>query len=361
MTTPIHTMPAPVDMHVHFRQGANLPGYVREHARMFEYALVMPNTHPDDPNGAILTVADMEKYRGQIEPHCGRMKPLMTIKLTPSTTPEMIREAAGKVFAFKLYPDSVTTNSGTGGFTYDMLTDGGERERTLWPLLEELQRWDIPLCVHGEMPDPKIGHRTYPPDRERLFVYTLRDMLRRHRNLRITLEHVTSRDGVDMVNTFPNCAGTITLQHLLYSANDMMGHKFHPHMFCAPMLKKDGDRDALRDAAFTGNPKFFLGSDSAPHQKERKECADCCAGCYTAPHLMEALAGLFHRMKPHRFEGMQRLKAFASDNARKWYGLPPASYTVSLQQAEWVVPKITAEGVVPLLGGQHMEWKATDA
>ncbi len=337
------TLPAPFDAHVHFRQG-DLLSVVKHHDRVFEYALVMPNVEP-----AIVTADQAVAYEDSILHRCTRLKPLMTLKLTPEMTPNVLQEAAKKVVACKLYPDGMTNNS-HGGFTRFHLEN---RTKYLYPLLDEMQRLRLVLCIHGELP-PYPNEEDYCLDRENGFLYVLRDICKFFPRLKIVLEHITTKDAVDFVKMFDNLAATVTYHHLLLTLNDVIGVKIRPHNYCLPTAKRPADKKALQRIVIEGHDRIFFGSDSAPHVKDRKECAEGCAGCYTAPLLLEGLAEVFDSMN-----ALGALKHFVSDAGRAWYNLPAPAYEVNLERKEWIVPD-EVDGCVPFKAGHTMKWSIAE-
>lgn len=323
------------DMHVHLRQGDMLANVLPHTELQCATALVMPNTVP-----AILTAQDLNNYRKSILdllPDDSGFTPLMTFKVAPSTTADQVRKlkAAGAV-AGKLYPDGVTTNSQGG------VTDF----KALYPLYGTMQDEGLVLCLHGEMPGE------FCLDRESSFLVILRDIAREFPRLKIVLEHATTADAINCVLELPgNVAATLTVHHLYLTLDDVIGDKLNPHVFCKPIAKRPQDRDALVAAALSGNPKFFLGSDSAPHSVSDKECACGAAGVYTAPILLPALCELFEK-----HDKLDLLESFTSTFAAKFYGLASDGKTVCLWQDEWTVAD-QYQGVKPFLSGVKLRWR----
>jgi dihydroorotase len=334
----------PDDFHVHLRQGEMLSHVVGATATTFGRALVMPNTTPP-----IRTGADAMAYKARILDAVRTVlgsdwgfEPLMTIKLLPTTTPDVVREArAAGVVAAKLYPAGVTTNS----------DDGIEVDRLgaiyVDPkVLEAMQEVDMVLCLHGEVPG------VFCLDREEAFLEALRGLSTKFPRLRIVLEHVTCQAAVDAVTELPpNVAATITAHHLLLSLDDVVGDKIRPHHFCKPIAKYPSDRTALVIAATSGSRKFFLGTDSAPHARGTKECDSGCAGVYTAPIAMEVLAEVFEQA-----DALERLEGFTSVFGADFYRLPRNEDYVELVK-EWVdVPKELPGNLVPFRAGEKLTW-----
>lgn len=325
----------PDDFHVHFRQGEMLQKVVNYTASQFKRAMVMPNTEPPIRNGE-----DVKNYYQEIlaaiEPQYQGFQPLMTFKITPETTKEDVKSVRGLAIAGKLYPDGVTTNS-HGGVT-DFYA--------LYTVFEEMQKYGIRLSLHGEKPGE------FCLDREEKFLETLYDIAYHFPHLYIVLEHVSTKAAVEAVERLPyNVAATITLHHLELTLDDVVGSMLHPHHFCKPIPKRIEDREALLKAAFSGNPKFFFGSDSAPHLKTRKECSDGCAGVFTAPVAMPSLVALFSEHGQ-----LDKLENFVSTFGAKFYGLQPNDDILQMAQENWVVPK-EYSGIVPYKAGTSLPWK----
>ena len=337
------TLARPDDWHVHLRDGDALKAVARETARQFRRAIVMPNLKPP-----IATVADAQAYRARIvaaldDPDA--FIPLMTLYLTDRTQPSEIESAkrSGFVYAVKYYPAGATTNSDSG------VTAIGN----VYPTLAAMERVGLPLLVHGEVTDAHVDMF----DRERVFVETLlAQIVRDFPALKIVVEHVTTKEAAAFVRDAPaNVAATITPQHLLYSRNALFVGGIRPHLYCLPILKREIHRQALITAATSGSPKFFLGTDSAPHSKDSKEHACGCAGCYSAPAALELYAEAFDAAG-----ALDRLEAFASFHGPDFYGLPRNTETITLVREPWTMPAdfaFGAERIVPLRGGETIQWK----
>lgn len=299
------TIRRPDDWHLHLRDGAMLTAIARESARDFARAIIMPNLVPP-----VVTGADAAEYRARILaalPEDTVFQPLMTLYLTETTNADDLARAAeaGIITAVKLYPAGATTNSASGVRDMDKVM----------PVLERMAEIGLPLCVHGEVTTPEVDIF----DREAVFIKTVLDPLRRRLpELRVTMEHVTTKDGVDYIGeTEKNLAGTLTTHHLIINRNHILAGGIRPHYYCLPVAKREVHRRALRAAATSGDPRFFLGTDSAPHVDAAKETGCGCAGCFTATNTMPLLAHVFEE------EGaLARLESFASLNGPKWYGLP---------------------------------------
>ncbi len=329
MTTEL-TLRRPDDWHLHLRDGAMLAAVLPASARDFGRAIVMPNLVPP-----VVTGAQAASYRERILaalPEGAGFQPLMTLYLTEATDPGDVAQAAasGLVFAVKLYPAGATTNSQSG------VRDFGKVDAVLARMAEI----GLPLCVHGEVTDPAVDIF----DREAVFIdRVLEPLRRRHPGLRVVMEHVTTRDGVDYVRAGDDTiAATLTVHHLIINRNSLLVGGIRPHYYCLPIAKREEHRIALLDAATSGDAKFFLGTDSAPHPDHDKECACGCAGCYTAPVALACLAEMFERAG-----ALSRLEAFTSRNGADFYRLPHNSGTVTLQRRDEPVaipPKLKVEG-----------------
>jgi dihydroorotase len=337
------TLVRPDDWHLHLRDGEQMRAVLPDTARRFGRAIVMPNLRPP------VTTADMAAaYRERILaalPQGMRFEPLMTLYLTDNTAPdEIVRaKASGLVHGVKLYPAGATTNSDSG------VTDLARCAAAL----EEMERQDLPLLVHGEVTDPEVDVF----DREKVFIErVLAPLVQRFPGLRVVLEHVTTRDGVEFVKAASErVAATLTAHHLLMNRNAMFAGGIRPHHYCLPVLKREEHRRALVEAATGGSPKFFLGTDSAPHAKGAKEAACGCAGMYTAHAGIELYAEVFEQSG-----ALDRLEAFASFHGADFYGLPRNADSVSLVKEDWQVPDALpfgGEALVPLRAGGRVAWK----
>lgn len=307
----------PDDWHLHLRDGAMLEGVVGDTSRHFARAIIMPNLVPP-----VVTTADARAYRDRIMaavPKADVFEPLMTLYLTEHTDPQDVEEGrrSGLITAVKLYPAGATTNSHSG--VRDI-------EKAM-PVLERMAKIDLPLCVHGEVTTPEVDIF----DREAVFIETVLDPLRRRLpELKVTMEHVTTKDGIDYIMSADrNLAGSITTHHLIINRNAILVGGIRPHYYCLPVAKREHHRLALRAAATSGNPRFFLGTDSAPHVDPLKECACGCAGIYTSINTMSCLAHVFEE------EGaLDRLEAFTSLNGPAWYGLAANEERITLVRSE---------------------------
>jgi dihydroorotase len=337
------TLRQPDDWHAHFRDGAMLAAVLPFTARQFARAIVMPNLVPP-----VTTVAAAEAYRGRIFaalPKGARFTPLMTCYLTDGTDPAEIERGfqSGVFAAVKLYPARATTNSAFG------VTDIAKTYR----VLERMAAMGMPLLIHGEVTDPEVDVF----DREAVFIErVLAPLIARFPNLKIVLEHVTTGNAVDFVERAgPNVADTITAHHLIINRNAIFQGGLRPHMYCLPIAKREPHRLALRRAAISGSPKFFLGTDTAPHPVKDKEMDCGCAGIFTAPAALELYAQVFAEES-----ALDRLEAFASLNGPRFYGLAPNEERVTLVKSSWRVPTEVRAGeatVKPFLAGEEIGWQ----
>ena len=341
------TLTCPDDWHLHLRDGAALAAVLPHSARQFARAIIMPNLRPP-----VTTLDVALAYRQRILaalPAGSHFEPLMTLYLTDNTPADEIRRAfeSGVVKAVKLYPAGATTNSDAG------VTDLAKCDAAL----AEMARCGMPLLVHGEVTDPAIDIF----DRENVFIETvLQPLLRRHPGLRVVFEHITTADAAAYVaSAGDNVAATITAHHLLYNRNAIFTGGVRPHYYCLPVLKRETHRQALVKAATSGNPRFFLGTDSAPHARHTKEAACGCAGCYTALAALELYAEAFDAAG-----AIERLEAFASFNGPDFYRLPRNTGTRTLERVSWPVPAdlpyADGERLVPLRAGESVAWKLVD-
>ncbi len=336
------TLRAPDDWHIHLRDGAALPRTVGDAAKQFRRAIIMPNLVPP-----VVTAQEALAYKSRIEaavPEGGNFTPLMVIYLTDNTTPEMVQQAhAAGVVAAKLYPAGATTNSDSG------VTD----IRNIYPALEAMQSCGMKLLLHGEVTTSDIDIF----DRERVFIENiLGPVVNDFPTLKIVLEHITTAQAAEFVGKARDgVAATITAHHLLYNRNHMLVGGIRPHYYCLPILKRGFHQNALIEAATSGSPKFFLGTDSAPHAQGKKEAACGCAGCYTAFSAMELYAEAFERAGK-----LERLEGFASEFGPDFYGLPRNSDTITLVREPWTLPSglpMGSESLIPLAAGETLNWR----
>jgi dihydroorotase len=337
------TITRPDDWHLHLRDGAQLRAVLPDTARRFARAIVMPNLKPP-----VTTTRLALEYRDRIRaavPAGARFQPLMTLYLTDSTPPAEIgaARASGTVHAVKYYPAGATTHSDAG------VTDIARCHR----VLEAMEKHDMPLLVHGEVTDPEVDVF----DRERVFIErVLAPLTARFAGLRVVMEHITTREAVEFVMAAaPRVAATITAHHLLLSRAALFAGGIRPHLYCLPVLKREAHRRALVKAAASGNSKFFLGTDSAPHARHTKETACGCAGIYTAHAGIELYAEAFAGAG-----ALDKLEGFASRHGAQFYGLPVNGDSITLAEAPWSVPEEIPFGpdrLVPLRAGATVAWK----
>ena len=360
------TFTRPDDFHVHLRDGAVLADVAPHTARQFARALVMPNLKPPVTTTALAAAyrerivaalqssinaaAGDDAQQAEVKGFKPSMsfEPLMTLYLTNNTAPQEIERAvqSGFVVAAKFYPAGATTNSDAG------VTD----LKNIYPVLDAMQKHGLVLCVHGEV----VDHRVDVFDREQAFIDQQLIPLRRDfPALRVVFEHITTQQAVDYVTQAEgDIAATMTAHHLLYNRNAMFSGGMRPHYYCLPVLKREVHRAALRRAATSGNPRFFLGTDSAPHAKGAKEAACGCAGCYTALHALELYASAFESVN-----ALERLEGFASFFGADFYRLPRNTGTVTLQRSAFTVPEVLPLGqseIVPLAAGEQLPWRFID-
>jgi dihydroorotase len=335
----------PDDFHLHLRDEARMNSIVADSARQFGRAIIMPNLTPP-----VTTVKQALQYRERILavlPKESMFQPLMTIYLTDKTKADEIKRLADSehVYAVKLYPSGATTHSEAGVTAIEKV----------YPVLDQMQDLAVPLLVHGEVTAQEVDHF----DREAVFIERiLQPLLERYPGLKVVFEHITTKEAVDFVNEGPDTiAATITPQHLMFNRNQLFNGGFRAHNYCLPLLKRERHRRAVLDAAISGHPGFFLGTDSAPHDRREKETACGCAGIYSAHSAMELYAQVFED------EGaLDRLEAFSSQHGAEFYGLPQNQDTVTLVKQDWQIPESIPFGegeVVPMLAGETLRWKFT--
>jgi len=336
------TLVRPDDWHLHVRDGDVLKDVVPATAACFGRAIIMPNLVPPVTNAA-----EASAYRDRILAAAKgtAFRPLMTLYLTESTTREDILEARAQgVVAAKLYPAGATTNSASG--VQDI--------RNIYPVLEAMADCGMLLLVHGEVTDADIDIF----DREKVFLdRVLAPTLQAFPNLKVVLEHITTADSAEFVQHHQgeNLGATLTPQHLMYNRNHMLVGGIRPHLYCLPVLKRNRHQQALRDAVASGDKRFFLGTDSAPHTKDRKEAACGCAGCYSAYGAIGLYADIFEELGI-----LDRLEAFASLNGADFYGLPRNTGTITLMKKPWTMPgelPLAGGTIVPLKAGETINWR----
>ena len=337
------TIKRPDDWHLHLRDGPAMASVLRDTARRFARAIVMPNLKPP-----VRTTEEALAYRQRILaalPDGAAFEPLMTLYLTDDTAPDEIARAklSGRVHAVKLYPAGATTHSDSGV----------TRVSRCFNALEKMQEVGLPLLIHGESTDPAVDVF----DREKAFIEeVLGPLVDRFHGLKVVLEHITTRDAAQYVEvTGANVAATITAHHLLMNRNALFMGGIRPHHYCLPVLKREEHREALVEAAVSGNPKFFLGTDSAPHPRRDKEAGCGCAGMYTAHAAIELYAVAFEEAG-----ALDKLEGFAAEFGARFYGLPGNRDRITLAREEWTVPARVAFGsgeLVPLRAGETIPWK----
>ena len=322
---------SPLDMHIHFREGAMLDLVAPLSAETFAGGVIMPNLVPP--------VADLERlewYTGEVRRAVGEhiFTPYMALFFRNYSEADLaaVRES---IIGIKLYPEGVTTNSEGG------VKSVSDAEQTM----AMMQDMDIPLLVHGEAPE------SFVMDRESDFLPTYDELAQKFPRLKIIMEHITTAAAVKLLDRYENVHATVTLQHLLITLDDVAGGLLNPHLFCKPIAKRPEDRDALLHAALTAHPKLMFGSDSAPHPLEKKECCGCAAGVFTAPVALAMLAELFDA-----HDALDKLQAFVSGNAQSIYGLTPPAKAVHLVKEPCTVPAKYGD-VVPIRSGGEIGWR----
>ncbi|WP_269522971.1 dihydroorotase [Coraliomargarita parva] len=327
------TLESPIDMHLHLREGAMMEHVTPMTSKDFAAAIIMPNLVPP-----VDSLERLLAYRKQIRnaKDGDVFDPLMMLFFRKYTKEELLA-AKEHIFGIKLYPAGATTNSEAG------VQALGEVEET-FALMEEL---DIPLMIHGET-------HGFVMDREREFLASYEHLARKYPKLRITMEHITTRDAVELLDKYANLYATVTLHHLMITLNDVAGGLLQPHLFCKPIAKRPEDREALLQAALQAHPKLMFGSDSAPHPVSKKECCGCAAGLFTAPVCLPVLVELFEQ-----HAALDKLQAFVSGNAQRIHGYTPPAKTVTLRKTGMTVPERYGE-VVPYRGGETLAWAVAE-
>ncbi|BEO37072.1 dihydroorotase [Serratia marcescens] len=336
----------PDDWHIHLRDDEMLKTVVPYTSQVFGRAIVMPNLVPP-----VTTVAAARAYRDRIlaaVPQGHNFTPLMTCYLTNSlAASELINGFEQGVFtAAKLYPANATTNS----------SHGVSDVTGIYPLFEQMQKIGMPLLIHGEVTDPAVDIF----DREARFIEQVMEPIRRHfPELKIVFEHITTKEAAQYVQAGNRFLGaTITPQHLMFNRNHMLVGGIRPHLFCLPILKRNVHQEALRQAVASGSDRFFLGTDSAPHLKHRKESSCGCAGCFNAPNAIPAYAAVFEQLG-----ALEHFEAFCSLNGPRFYGLPLNEDFIELQRVPTTQPEAIAlgdESVIPFLAGETLSWSLKD-
>ncbi|QEZ89910.1 dihydroorotase, homodimeric type [Aliarcobacter cibarius] len=326
----------PLDMHLHLRDNDMLQLVGPLTSNTFSGALVMPNLVPP-----VTTKEALLSYKQRILEACKEddFTPYMTLFFQNNYSFEFLNDIKDEIIGIKLYPAGITTNSETGVSSMDI--------EVLRPTLENMSKLGIPLCIHGET-------NGFVMDREKEFMPIYESIAKAFPNLKIIMEHITTKDAVELLDKYSNLYATVTLHHLLITLDDVAGGMLDPHLFCKPIAKRPEDRTALLNTALKSHPKLMFGSDSAPHPKHRKECCGCAAGVFTSPIALQILVELFEK-----HNALENLNSFVSGNAQKIYGLNLKDKIVRLVKKDFTVPAIYEyknEKVVPMYAGQTLSW-----
>jgi len=324
---------APLDMHLHLRDGEMLENIAKASAETFSGALIMPNLVPP-----VSTKAEVIAYKARIQKAIGNEKfiPYMTLFFKPTYDKAFLESVRDEIMAIKLYPADITTNSEGGVSGFDV--------EELRPALSAMAELGIPLCVHGET-------NGFVMDREAEFVSIYERLATAFPDLKIIMEHITTKESVEALDRHENLYATITIHHLLITLDDVAGGMLQPHLFCKPIAKRPEDKEALLKVALSAHPKIMFGSDSAPHPKHAKESCGCAAGVFTAPIALQLLAELFETQNA----SIENLQAFISGNAQKIYNITPLEKTVILEKKPFKVPA-DYNGVVPMYAGEEIAY-----
>jgi dihydroorotase len=323
---------SPLDMHLHLRDNEMLKTVAPLSAKSFSAAVIMPNLIPP-----ITDVDSLQRYENDIKSLTNHLNftPLMTLFFQDSYDFEFLKKAKKHIFAIKLYPEGITTNSQNGVSKID--------SNSLKKTLSAMSELDIPLLIHGES-------NGFVMDRESEFIPVYEELAVAYPDLKIVMEHITTKDSIKALEKHDNLYATITLHHLYITLDDVAGGLLKPHLFCKPIAKRPSDREALLDAALNAHPKVMFGSDSAPHPQDKKEAPGCAAGVFTAPIALQALTELFDR------EGkLNNLQKFVSNNAVNIHNLTPPTKEVTLEKKSFLVPN-SYENVVPMFSGEELGW-----
>jgi dihydroorotase len=321
----------PLDMHLHLRDGVMLENIAPLSAYSFSGAVIMPNLVPP-----VTSKEDVLAYRERIMTAVPNdyFEPYMTL-FYQNYDKKFLTDIADEITAVKLYPAGITTNSEGGVSSFDI--------EEMRPTLEAMSELGLPLCVHGETDG-------FVMDREAEFMSIYELLAQNFPDLKIIMEHITTKAAVDMLDKYENLHATITVHHLLLTLDDVIGGMMMPHHFCKPIAKRPEDLDALLSVALEAHPKVMFGSDSAPHPKDKKEACGCAAGVFTAPIALQLLCEIFEQ-----FDKLENLQSFVSDNAQRIYGICPEFKEVTLEKRPFVVPE-TYSNVVPMYAGQTISW-----
>ncbi len=326
-----HTLLMPLDMHLHLRDGVMLENIAPLSAYSFSGAVIMPNLVPP-----VTSKEDALAYKERIMAAVPNdyFEPYMTL-FYQNYDKKFLVDIADEITSVKLYPAGITTNSEGGVSSFDI--------EEMRPTLEAMSELGLPLCVHGETDG-------FVMDREAEFMSIYELLAQNFPDLKIIMEHITTKAAVDMLDKYENLYATITVHHLLLTLDDVIGGMMMPHHFCKPIAKRPEDLDALLSVALEAHPKVMFGSDSAPHPKEKKEACGCAAGVFTAPIALQLLCEIFEQ-----FDKLDNLQAFVSDNAQNIYGICPEFKEVTLEKRPFVVPE-TYSNVVPMYAGETISW-----
>ncbi len=326
----------PLDMHLHLRDGDMLKLVGPLTSNTFSGALIMPNLVPP-----ITTKEALLGYKQRIKETCSgdNFEPYVTLFFKNDYSYEFLADVKDDIIGIKLYPAGITTNSETGVASMDV--------EVLRPTLESMSKLGIPLCIHGET-------NGFVMDREKEFMPIYESIASSFPDLKIIMEHITTKDAIELLDKYDNLYATVTLHHLLITLDDVAGGMLNPHLFCKPIAKRPEDRTALLNAALKAHPKLMFGSDSAPHPKHKKECCGCAAGVFTSPIALQVLVELFEK-----HNCLENLNAFVSLNAQRIYNLELSEKTIKLVKKDFVVPAIYEyknENVVPMYAGETIAW-----
>ncbi|RXJ83652.1 dihydroorotase [Arcobacter cloacae] len=326
----------PLDMHLHLRDADMLKLVGPLTSNTFSGALIMPNLVPP-----ITTKESLLGYKQRIKEACAKDKfdPYVTLFFKNDYSYEFLADVKDDIIGIKLYPAGITTNSETGVASMDV--------EVLRPTLESMSKLGIPLCIHGET-------NGFVMDREKEFMPIYESIAKAFPNLKIIMEHITTKDAIELLDKYDNLYATVTLHHLLITLDDVAGGMLNPHLFCKPIAKRPEDRSALLNAALKAHPKLMFGSDSAPHPKHKKECCGCAAGVFTSPIALQVLTELFEK-----HDALENLNAFVSLNAQRIYNLSLEKKTIKLVKKDFTVPAIYEyknENVVPMYAGETILW-----
>ena len=326
----------PLDMHLHLRDNDMLKLVAPFTSKSFSAALVMPNLVPP-----VTTKEALLAYKNRIDEVCkdDNFEALMTLFFKNDYSFEFLEDIKDDIIGIKLYPAGITTNSETGVSSMDI--------EVLRPTLESMSKLGIPLCIHGET-------NGFVMDREKEFMPIYESIAKAFPDLKIIMEHITTKDAVELLDKYPNLYATVTLHHLIITLDDLAGGMLDPHLFCKPIAKRPEDKEALLSAALKAHPKLMFGSDSAPHPKHKKECCGCAAGVFTSSISLQVLVELFESN-----DALDKLNDFVSNNAQRIYGLNLKEKTIKLVKKDFIVPAVYEykdEKVVPMYAGKTISW-----